>query len=426
MTASAVFFTQALLVIGLPYLVWRIPGVHGMVPLVVLQILLGVTLGPSVLGHVAPETWSVLFANNSIQSLTGPAWLAIVLFTFLTGLHLDPTELKSLGRRFAIVSLLSFLVPSIVGGFTGAFIAGRFPESVGPNATPLHFAIAIGLSSGVTALPVLGAILRETGLREHRLGRITLGMAATNDAILWAILAIFLAGATRGGDSGLTGSFWVPLAIVPYMLIMVFVVGPLLRRILVQDSILGDAGLITVCISVFGSALATEWIGLHVALGGFMMGVIIPRAYKQTLIDRLEPITVVVLLPFFFTLTGMRTSFDVTSDHLATITLIVTLVSMAGKFIGTTFPARWTGESWPASIKLGVLMQTKGMMEVLILSIFREAGIISDSCFSAMMFMAIITTFLTLPMLRGIMRLAPGSREIDMPANAPPVPVSDR
>ncbi|MBF0152890.1 MAG: cation:proton antiporter [Magnetococcales bacterium] len=411
MTTSAVFFTQALLVIGLPYVVWRIPGVHGMVPLVVLQILLGMALGPSVLGKVAPDTWSILFANNSIQSLTGPAWLAIVLFTFLTGLHLDPEELKALGRRFAIVSLLSFLVPSIVGGLAGAFIAGHFPESVGPNATALHFAIAIGLSSGVTALPVLGAILRETGLRDHRLGRITLGMAATNDAILWAILALFLAGMTRGGSAGeFTGSFWVPLTVIPYVIIMVMVVGPFLRRILVQESILGDAGLITVCISVFGSALATEWIGLHVALGGFMTGVIVPRVYKQILIDRLEPLTVVVLLPFFFTLTGMRTSFDVTSDHLATITLIVTVVSIVGKFIGTTFPARWTGESWTESIKLGVLMQTKGMMEVLILSIFREAGVISDSCFSAMMFMAIITTFLTLPMLRGIMRLATWAR----------------
>ncbi|MBF0424446.1 MAG: cation:proton antiporter [Magnetococcales bacterium] len=407
MTTSAVFFTQALLVIGVPYVAWRIPGVRGMVPLVVLQILFGITLGPSVLGKLAPDFWSLLFSDSSLQSLTGPAWLAIVLFTFLTGLHLDPAELRSLGQRFAIVSSLSFLIPSVVGALAGAFIARHFPESVGANATPLHFAIAIGLSSGVTALPVLGAILRETGLRELRLGRITLGVAAANDAILWAILAVFLAGISRSGEGG-GGSFWLPLAVVPYLAFMVMVVGPFLRRILVQESTLGDAGLITVCISVFGSALATEWIGLHVALGGFMAGVVVPRDHKQTLIDRLEPLTVVVLLPFFFTLTGMRTSFDVTSDHLATITLIVTLVSATGKFAGTTFPARWTGEGWTESIKLGILMQTKGMMEVLILTIFRDTGVISDSCFSAMMFMAIITTLLTMPMLRGVMRLTSG------------------
>ncbi|MBF0176389.1 MAG: cation:proton antiporter [Magnetococcales bacterium] len=404
MTTSAVFFTQSLLVIGLPYVVWRLPGVHGMVPLVVLQILLGVAMGPSVLGSVAPETWATLFANDAIKGLTGPAWLAIVLFTFLTGLHLDSTELKLLGKRFAFVSLFSFLVPCLIGGLAGAFVAEHFPESMGPNATRWYFTIAIGLSSGVTALPVLGAILRETGLMEHRLGRITLGMAAVNDAILWAILAVFLAAATSSGQE-FSGSFWAPLAIVPYLLIMVLVIGPMLRRTLTHESIRGDTGLITVCISVFGSALATEWIGLHVALGGFIIGVVMPRIHKQTLIDRLEPLTVVVLLPFFFALTGMRTSFDVTSDHLVTITMIVTVVGIVGKFVGTTFPARWIGESWAGAIKLGILMQTKGMMEVLILAIFREAGIISDSCFSAMMFMAIITTFLTLPMLRGVLKL---------------------
>ncbi|MBF0623198.1 MAG: cation:proton antiporter [Magnetococcales bacterium] len=411
MSSIAVFFTQALLVIGLPYLVWRLPGVRGVVPLVVMQILLGLALGPSVLGELAPEVWAVLFSNASMQKLMGPAWLAIVLFTFLTGLHLQPSELKALGRRLVVMSLLSFLVPCLFGIVTGLVIARQFPQSMGAQANDWFFAIAIGLSISVTALPVLGAILRETDFLEHRLGRITLGMAALNDAILWCFLSVFLAGLVQE-DSSVQSTLMVPAGIILYMAVMLLLVGPLLRWILGHCGIMGDGGLVAVCISVFGSALATEMIGLHAALGGFMTGVIVPRAFKQVLVERLEPLTVVLLLPFFFTMTGMRTSFDFNSGDIAIVTLIAIAASVAGKFVGTTFPARWTGESWPAAITIGILMQTKGMMEVLVLTIFRDAEIISTSCFSAMMFMAIITTSFTMPMLRGMIRLTAKDRSL--------------
>lgn len=404
MSAVAIFLTQALLMIGLPYLFWRIPGVRRMVPLVVLQILLGLALGPSVLGKLSPDLWSTLFSDASMQKLLGPSWLAIVLFTFLTGLHWQPSELGPMGKRLIGLSLSSFLAPGILGTLTGYYIAHRFPESVGPHDNIWNFSIAIGLSVSVTALPVLGAILRETDLMEHRLGRIALGMAAINDAILWCFLSIFLAGMVQSGGT-FQDTLMIPVWIAVYVLVMVLVVKPLLHWTLGHCGIVGDGGLVAVFISVFGSALATEQIGLHAALGGFMTGVIIPRQFKQVLIERMEPLTVVLLLPFFFAMTGMKTSFDITSNHIAAITLIAIAVSTLGKFVGTTLPSLWLGEKWSDAAVVGIMMQTKGMMEVLLLTIFRDADIISTSCFSAMMFMAIITTSLTMPMLRILMPL---------------------
>ncbi|MBF0146989.1 MAG: cation:proton antiporter [Magnetococcales bacterium] len=402
MSEIAIFFSQALLVVGLPYLVWRIPGMRRVVPLVVLQILLGLALGPSIFGKYSPELSAILFSEASMQRLMGPSWLAIVLFTFLTGLHWQTSELKPMGWRLAWMSVLSFLVPCILGVLTGMLLAYQFPETVGQRANVWQFAIAIGLSISVTALPVLGAILREMELMEHPLGRISLGMAALNDAILWFFLSILLAGLVNDGGM-VQETLMIPVEIGLYLVVMLFVIKPLLRWILKQCDIVGDAGLVAVFISVFGSALATEQIGLHAALGGFMIGIIIPRPFKHFLIERLEPLTVVLLLPFFFAMTGMKTSFDITSNTIVSITLIAIVMSMVGKFIGTTLPARRLGENWPDSIAIGILMQTKGMMEVLLLTIFRDAHIISPTCFSAMMFMAIITTSLTMPMLRLVM-----------------------
>ncbi|HIJ82830.1 MAG: cation:proton antiporter [Magnetococcales bacterium] len=402
MSAIAIFFTQALLVVGLPYLVWRIPGIRRIVPLVVLQILLGLALGPSILGKYSPDLWSQLFSDASMQKLMGPSWLAIVLFTFLTGLHWQPDEFKFLGKRMLVMSLLSFLVPGFMGLLTGYFMAMLYPDAVGSHANNWHFAIAIGLSISVTALPVLGAILREMNLMGDRLGRMTLGMAALNDVILWCFLSIFLAGLVQEGGT-FQSTLMIPVKIAVYLLVMVLVIKPLLQWVMGHCGLVGDGGLVAVFIAVFGSALATEEIGLHAALGGFMTGIILPRCYKQALIERLEPITVVLLLPFFFAMTGMKTSFDATSNTIISITVIAIIISMIGKFIGTSLPARKMGESWPDSIAIGILMQTKGMMEVLLLTIFRDANIISTTCFSAMMFMAIVTTSLTMPMLRIVM-----------------------
>lgn len=399
MTTIALFFLQSLLLVCLPYLVWRTLKLRNWIPLVVLQILTGLLFGPAILGRVAPSFWHAFFTQESLDVLAGLAWLAGVLFAFLTGLHLQPTEFKTLGRSFAVVSLSSIISPTLLGMLVGWGIAILYPESVGKAATIWQFSVAIGVCIGVTALPVLGAILRESGLIDHRVGRISLGLAAINDATLLVLLAFLLIGLPNRSATTLSG-FWLTFVSLSYLFVTLFPLRALLRRRIGDSEALTESGLVIVCAVIFASAFVTEICGLHAVLGGFLAGVIMPRKVAQDVAAQMEPITVMILLPFFFTRTGLTTYFDLFSGGLLTIFLLTTMTSMAGKFFGTALPAYWMGEEWPVACALGTLMQTKGMMEVVILTVLIEAQVISAISFSALLFMAITTTILTAPILR--------------------------
>ncbi len=399
MTTVALFFAQSLLLIGLPYLVWRVLKLRNWIPLVVLQILTGILLGPAVLGRFSPLFWHSFFTQESLTALSGLAWLSVVLFAFLTGLHLQPDEFKGLGRSFAVVSLSSIVTPTLLGTVAGWGIAYLHPEAIGTGATIGQFSAAIGVCIGVTALPVLGAILRESGLIDHRVGRISLSIAAINDAVLWVVLAFLLMGLPHRSMTALSG-FWLSLIGLTYLFLIFFPVRTLLRRRIGDSETLTENGLVIACAVIFGSAFMAELCGLHAVLGGFLAGVIMPRKVAQAVAAQMEPITVMILLPFFFTRTGLTTYFDLFSNGLFDIFLLATITSMLGKFLGTALPAHWMGEGWPVACALGTLMQTKGMMEVVILTVLLEAQVVSATCFSGLLFMAIVTTILTAPTLR--------------------------
>ncbi|MEO5352834.1 MAG: cation:proton antiporter [Magnetococcus sp. XQGC-1] len=399
MTTITLFFVQSLLVVCLPYLTWRLLKLRNWIPLVVLQILFGIMLGPAVLGRISPQLWQTLFTPESLSALSGLVWLAGVLFAFLTGLHLQPAEFKGLGHSFIVVSLSSIFTPTLFGTLAGWGIAQLYPEAVGSAASTGQFAIAIGVCIGVTALPVLGAILRENGLINHRVGRISLGIAAINDATLWVLLAFLLVGLPHHAVPPL-GGFWTSIVILCYLFVMFVPMRLMLRRRIGGSETLTESGLVMVCAAIFGSAVVAEMCGLHAIMGGFVAGLIVPRRVAQAVVTQLEPITVMILLPFFFTRTGLTTYFDLFSSGLLNIFLIATLTASLGKFLGTALPAHWMGEGWPVACALGTLMQTKGMMEVVVLTILLESKVVSATCFSGLLFMAIATTILTAPALR--------------------------
>ncbi|MEO5365186.1 MAG: cation:proton antiporter [Magnetococcus sp. WYHC-3] len=398
MTPLAIFFVQTLFVVSLPYLVWGYGGLRRFFPLVVVQILAGIVVGPAILGQVAPDLWAQLFPSQSIDGLKGLAWLAVVLFSFLTGLHLQPEEMRTLGGRMVVVSLASFAVPALLGGLAGLWIADVFPGSMGGRADSFHFAMGVGICCGVTALPVLGAILRELGLLRERMGRFALGAAAINDAVLWILLLVLLFSLSHQGTD--IASVWRMLVLVVlYFSGMWWVVRPLLVRLNGREGPMDEMGLVLVCTVAFLSALVTEMIGLHAALGAFTAGVILPRGPVRSVVRQLGPITVVVLVPFFFTINGMSLMFEFGSADFIVVAVLTTVVSMAGKIGGSALAARALGESWSDALSLGALMQTKGMMEVVVLTILLDAGVVSHSSFSAMLVMALFTTAMAAPML---------------------------
>ena len=411
---ALLFLIQALLLIAGPFLLWRLGGGRHIAPMVVIQILFGVALGPSLFGRLAPDLWGVLFAPAALAPLSGLALMAVVFFAFLTGLHLDPADFRGRGSAFATVALSSMIVPTLLGGALGWWLAGAYPEMTGTHATPGLFAAAFGICVGVTALPVLGAILREMGLLGDRVGRLALGYAAVNDALLWLLItgvlawasAEGLAGGPVGGQAGGGGGWAVVQAGLlgfAYVGVTVLAVRPLLDRLLERvapDGRMGDTAVVVTCVTLLSSAAVTELIGLHYILGAFVAGTAMPRRFAAAILDRLEHFSTLILLPFFFTLTGLKVNLTLDDPAQWTVFALATLATLAGKMAGTTLPARLTGESWPDALRLGTLMPCKGLMEVIVLTVLLEAGVLSGACFSAMVLMAVAVTALTQPMTR--------------------------
>src|SRR6266700_6757493 len=288
MTPELIFLVQALAILVLPVAVWRVLRLRGTVPLVVVQILVGVALGPTLFGRLAPETYHLFFNPATLTPLWGVASIAVLLFGFVTGLHLDPADFLGRGRAFALVAGASVAVPTAAGFLGGLWIIAHQPSELMGGINPLGFATAIGICIGVTALPVLGAILREMDLLGRRIGNYALGIAAVNDAALWLLLGGLItavAGDAPGNPDMLLSLFGLPI----YLAVMVWLVPPVMRRAadsLLRDGRMRERSLAGVCALALGSAMATQILGLHYIFGAFMAGAVMPHELRKPLLDR--------------------------------------------------------------------------------------------------------------------------------------------
>jgi Kef-type K+ transport system membrane component KefB len=402
MTPELIFLVQALAILVLPVAVWRLLYLRGAVPLVVVQILVGVALGPTLFGRFAPETYHLIFNAATLTPLWGVASIAVLLFGFVTGLHLDPAELLGRGRSFAVVAAASVAVPTSAGFLGGLWIIAHQPGELMGGINPLGFAIAIGICIGVTALPVLGAILREMDLLGRRIGNYALGIAAVNDAALWLLLGGLMT-AVSGGAPGSPGVLVSLLGLPIYLTVMVRCVPPLMRRaagVLVCDGRMSERALAGVCAVALASAMITQILGLHYIFGAFVAGTLMPHELRKPLLDRLQVATAGLLMPFFFMLTGLRTLIDLGSSGFVEMLAVLTALAVVGKVGGTALAARLTGETWATGLSLGALVQTNGLMGLIVLTILLDRGIITTNVFSALVLMGVLTTMLAMPLTR--------------------------
>lgn len=396
MNPVSLFFAQACLVVGTPFVLWRGLRIGSIMPLVAMQIVGGILLGPSLLGTLWQRGWQALFGAAQLSALSGLQWLAVVLFAFLSGLHIGGAGQPGMRRIATAAALGCVLAPFALGTAAGAWLAHAAPAVVGPAASAWQFAFAVGVSMAVTALPVLGAILREMKLSDSVPGQLALGCSAFSDAAIWLVLSVILASAGRSS----AGDFLrLALCGALYVGAMLWLVRPALARLLprMQGN---DARLALVAVLIFGSALVSESIGLHYILGGFLAGVALPREAAADLRRQLEPTTVVVLMPFFFLMTGLRTDIAIGGYDTLLVFALSTLVAVAGKVAGTALPARLAGLPRREAWMLGALVQTKGLMEVVVLGILFEAGLIGQTAFSGLLLMALATTVLAKPLTR--------------------------
>ena len=400
MTPIALFFVQACLVVGTPLILWRTFRMGGIVPLVVMQIVGGILLGPSLLGALWPEYWHVLFGAQKLVTLSGLQWLAVVLFAFLSGLHIGGAETTGL-RRIAISAAVGCVtLPFVLGVGAGWLLGGWRPALPGELASRWQFAVAVGVSMAVTALPVLGAILREMRMTDTTAGRLALACSAVSDAAIWIVLSCILATTGQAAQDPLR----LVIGGVIYVAVMFAIIRPLLARWL-PTLRGGDARLAAVVVLIFASACISELIGLHYILGGFLAGVVVPRRAAADIGGQLESTTVVVLMPFFFLMTGLRTDLNAAGADALIVFAVTTLVAVIGKMAGTALPARWAGLGRRDAWTLGALAQTKGLMEVVVLAILLESRLISTAAFSGLLLMALATTVVAKPFTLAALRL---------------------
>jgi Kef-type K+ transport system membrane component KefB len=369
-------------------------------PQVVGEMVAGILLGPSLLGRVAPGLSGQLFPPSSLGFLNSLSQVGLLLFMFLVGLEFDFKKLRKLGHTAVITSHVSIIVPFFLGAFIALFFYPRLSDS---NVRFTEFALFMGAAMSVTAFPVLARILTERKLLSTKVGTVAIACAAVDDVTAWCILAGIIALLrSAGGHASLLFTLG---GLALYLAAMIFVVRPLLRRI--EQSYL-RAGLSNdlmalVILLVLASSWTTEWLGIHALFGAFFAGVVSPkqRGFVSELSARFESVTVVMLLPLFFALTGLRTSIGLISGSLMWLYCAsIIFVAVAGKLGGSMISARFNGMSWRESAAVGILLNTRGLVELVILNIGLDMGVLSAALFSMMVLMALTTTFMTTPLLQ--------------------------
>ncbi len=406
----SLLIVQLVVIIGLSRLIGRGAKWMGQ-PLVIAEVLAGILLGPSLLGWLAPDALSSLFPATSMPVLKMLSQVGLILFMFLIGLELDPRVLKGRGHSSVIISHTSILVPFALGAAAALWLYPRLSDASVPFSS---FVLFMGVSMSITAFPVLARILSERGLLRSKLGMLTLTCAAVDDVTAWCLLA-FIVSIVQATDLAHAG--YTTLFTLLYIGFMLGVLRPFLKRLgarVADRQGLNQNVLALTLLLLLASAWTTELIGIHALFGAFLFGAIIPKegGLAEALAEKLEDVAVVLLLPLFFAYSGLRTQIGLLSgaSDWAICGLIIVL-ACAGKFGGSAVAARFTGLRWREASALGLLMNTRGLMELIVLNLGLDLGVISPKLFTMMVVMALVTTFLTTPLLRWIYPPAEQARD---------------
>jgi Kef-type K+ transport system membrane component KefB len=415
--------SQVMVALAVIALLSRVLGIIGgrllKQPQVIGEIVAGILLGPSVLGILAPSVFANLFPHEVLPSLSIIAKVGVVLFMFVIGLEIDAPALRQQSRATIIVSHASIIVPFALGSMLALVL---YPMYATSDVSFTAFSLFFGISLSLTAFPVLARILREYRVQHTPLGVTALACAAIDDVTAWTLLALVVGIATAKIDDALKT---LPL-LIGYMVVMMMVVRPLFQKLSTwvekhEDGL--SINVLTVAfVGLLLSAAATEYIGIHALFGAFLFGVFLPHEGKlaQALRTRVEDLVGIVFLPAFFAFTGLRTQIGLISgaeDWLICGGII--LVAIVGKFGGTYVAGRMMGMNNRESAALGVLMNTRGLVELIVLNMGLDLGVLSPRLFAMLVLMALVTTFMTSPafhwlvMRRGVMKSMPSGATAD-------------
>jgi Kef-type K+ transport system membrane component KefB len=405
---------QLLLQIGLIMVVARALGAVARKlgqPAVIGEMAAGIALGPSLFGVVAPAVFARVFPASSLAAINVLGQVGVIIFLFGVGLDFDWRHVRHRARVAVVVSNAAILLPFLLGVGAALFL---YRQHAPPGTTFSAFALFMGIAMSITAFPVLARILSERGMLTTPVGLLALTCAAVGDVTAWTLLAFVVAVVTSGGalatvvaTSGLTAAFIFCMAVI---------VRPLTRRLFVprngQDPFSSERVASAVAL-MCGAALATQVIGVHALFGAFVAGATLPGGdeFRAGLRQRLEAFSSVMLLPLFFAYTGLRTEIGLFNNVPMLLTcLTVILLATAGKLGGSAIAGRAMGLDGRTAFALGVLMNTRGLMELIALNVGYDLGVISREIFTVLVLMALVTTAMTGPLVDAFWLRRPPAR----------------
>ena len=390
LSAKTAFLLVMLLVFALPWLFWRLGRTDAIAPLVVVQIVAGIVLGPGIAGAVFPAAHDALFQPDVVQALNGIAWWAVIVFLWLAGIELDLKGAWQDRRETAVTAGLALFTPLALGAAAAHFLLQWQPGLIGPDAHEWQFVAAIGMGSAVTALPILILLMERLGILRTPLGQRVLRYASLDDIAIWIVLAMILVDGER---------LLHQLAFLGAFALLAPWVRRGLRR--VDDADRWALGLMWLLACALGSDVA----GLHFMVGAFLAGVIIDRQwFAEGQFDRVRDHVLLLMMPVFFLSTGLRTEWDAGGLTVFAIAAVLLVASVAGKLLGLRL-AGWLLGWKPGEAQLiGWLLQTKALIEIIFATILLDKGVISADAFTALLLMAVASTVLTMPMARRLVR----------------------
>jgi len=408
MTTSEVFLIAMLLVFSLPYLIWRLGRTDYVAPLVVVQILTGIALGPGVLGAALPEVQRFVFSGPVTLMLSGVAQWAVMLFVCIAGMELDLRQAWANRRESGITAGLALGVPLLLGMAAGAVLLA-WPGWAGPRAMHWQFLLGIGMSCAVTALPILILLMEKLDILRQPLGQRLLRYASLDDIAIWGVLAIILMEWERVGRQ---------LGFLLAFGLLTLLFRRLMRALPAQDRWYAALVWLIAC------GLGADWAGLHYMVGAFLAGAVMDAEwFEQQQLDQLRHHVLLVIMPVYFLSTGLRTNWEVGGSAVLAAAALLLFVSVVGKLLAMRLAGLWLG--WPREDArlIGWLLQTKALIMIVFANVLLDKGLITSATFTALLLMAVVSTMLTIPVVKPMLARRQGealaeraSRAEDAPA----------
>ena len=388
MSTTEIFLIAMAIIFTVPYLVWRLGNTDYFAPLVVVQIVAGILLGPGVLGKVFPDYYQFVFNPAVVQSLNGIAWWAVMIFVWIAGIELDLKKAWEHRRESTITASLALGVPLVFGSVaaTGMLVVDAgYAGWVGPKAQTWQFVVGVGMACAVTALPILILLMEKLTILRQPIGQRILRYASLDDVAIWGVLALILLDWERVGKQ-------LGFLVVFAMFTIVF--RKLMRALPERDR--WYVGLIWLAVCAFGA----DWAGLHYMVGAFLAGAVMDTDwFDQVQMDGLRHNVLLIVMPVFFLSTGLRTNWNVGGSAVFIASAVLLVASVSGKLIGIHLAGhilKW--QPGEASI-IGWLLQTKALIMIIFVSILLDKQIITSETFTALLLMAVASTMLTIPVV---------------------------